>query len=191
MRTEHLLLAIVEASPDIFQHVCEASVFESIITRLAPPQRSGDDAPAGKLPVTTRAQRALHFAMGEAQLDEIQKFHGVEQPNFEVELTHLVLGLLREEKGVAAATLRELGVADHREWGLRIRRGEPFRGEYQIRIDDSSDRTFYEQIIDQVREAVAAGRLAPGDRLPSVRHLADLLELAPGTVARAYRALEE
>jgi GntR family transcriptional regulator len=58
-------------------------------------------------------------------------------------------------------------------------------------VEDSSEKTFYEQIIDQVREAVASGLLGPGDRLPSVRQLADLLELAPGTVARAYRDLEE
>jgi DNA-binding transcriptional regulator YhcF (GntR family) len=37
---------------------------------------------------------------------------------------------------------------------------------------------------------VAVGRLEPGSRLPTVRELADQLELAPGTVARAYRELE-
>ena len=37
---------------------------------------------------------------------------------------------------------------------------------------------------------VAVARLEPGSRLPTVRALADQLELAPGTVARAYRELE-
>ena len=37
---------------------------------------------------------------------------------------------------------------------------------------------------------VAVGRLEPGSRLPTVRQLAEQLELAPGTVARTYRELE-
>ena len=42
----------------------------------------------------------------------------------------------------------------------------------------------------QIQEAVATGTLRPGDRLPPVRQLADQLEIAPGTVARAYSELE-
>ncbi|WP_354002845.1 GntR family transcriptional regulator [Microbacterium elymi] len=38
--------------------------------------------------------------------------------------------------------------------------------------------------------AVATGELAPGERLPTVRRLAEDLGLAAGTVARAYRELE-
>jgi|GEM_PF-2985246 len=37
---------------------------------------------------------------------------------------------------------------------------------------------------------MATGLLQPGERVPTVRHLADSLEIAPGTVARAYRELE-
>ncbi|MFW7413774.1 GntR family transcriptional regulator [Demequina sp. SO4-18] len=48
----------------------------------------------------------------------------------------------------------------------------------------------YEQIRTQVREAVQAGTLAPGAKLPSVRRLAQDLGLAVNTVARAYRELE-
>ncbi|MGN6688816.1 MAG: GntR family transcriptional regulator [Actinomycetales bacterium] len=47
-----------------------------------------------------------------------------------------------------------------------------------------------EQLRRQVVEAVAEGRARPGDRLPTVRGLAARLALAPGTVAKAYRALE-
>ncbi len=37
---------------------------------------------------------------------------------------------------------------------------------------------------------VAAGRLAAGEQLPSVRKLAEELVINPNTVARAYRELE-
>ena len=47
-----------------------------------------------------------------------------------------------------------------------------------------------DQIHDQIRGLVATGRLAADERLPSVRQLAKDLGVAPGTVAKAYRALE-
>ncbi|MGP9843046.1 GntR family transcriptional regulator [Brachybacterium sp. 107] len=47
-----------------------------------------------------------------------------------------------------------------------------------------------EQIHDQIAGLITTGALARGDRLPSVRQLATDLQVAPGTVAKAYRALE-
>jgi GntR family transcriptional regulator len=47
-----------------------------------------------------------------------------------------------------------------------------------------------EQIRDQIRGLITTGRLAAEQRLPSVRQLAADLGVAPGTVAKAYRALE-
>jgi DNA-binding transcriptional regulator YhcF (GntR family) len=48
----------------------------------------------------------------------------------------------------------------------------------------------YQQIRLQILTAVAAGTLAAGARLPTIRQLADDLDLAANTVARAYRELE-
>src|SRR5947207_14797853 len=48
----------------------------------------------------------------------------------------------------------------------------------------------YEQIMDRVTFAVAAGDLEPGALLPSVRELSQQLVIAPNTVARAYQELE-
>ena len=48
----------------------------------------------------------------------------------------------------------------------------------------------FEQLRAQLSVMVAVGRLEPGSRLPTVRDLAGQLELAPGTVARAFRELE-
>jgi DNA-binding transcriptional regulator YhcF (GntR family) len=43
---------------------------------------------------------------------------------------------------------------------------------------------------DGIRARIEAGTLLPGDRVPTVRALAQELGLAPNTVARAYRDLE-
>jgi molybdate-binding protein/DNA-binding transcriptional regulator YhcF (GntR family) len=51
------------------------------------------------------------------------------------------------------------------------------------------DRTLYTQVMDQVRAALAAGSLKPGERLPPVRRLARALGVTPNTVGRAYAAL--
>jgi len=48
----------------------------------------------------------------------------------------------------------------------------------------------YLQIVNQVKYLVAAGRLAPGEELPSVRALAEQLVINPNTVARGYLELE-
>ena len=48
----------------------------------------------------------------------------------------------------------------------------------------------YEQIVRQVKFAVAGGLLAPGELVPSVRELARELTINPNTVARAYRELQ-
>ena len=57
-------------------------------------------------------------------------------------------------------------------------------------LDPDSDRPPYEQLRVQIASRVAAGELAPGSRLPTVRALAAELHLAVNTVARAYRELE-
>ena len=59
-----------------------------------------------------------------------------------------------------------------------------------IRLDLKSGVPFYRQIIDQVKSAIATGRLEPGDRLPTVRQLAVDCSVNPNTVSRAYTELE-
>ena len=48
----------------------------------------------------------------------------------------------------------------------------------------------FEQLRLYVIELADSGVLAPGTRLPAVRALAELLDVAPHTVARAYKELE-
>ncbi|ELP71201.1 transcriptional regulator, GntR family [Streptomyces turgidiscabies Car8] len=59
-----------------------------------------------------------------------------------------------------------------------------------MRVDTTSQVPPYEQIRAQLAALIRTGRLAAGERLPTVRQLATDLDLAPGTVARAYRELE-
>jgi GntR family transcriptional regulator len=59
-----------------------------------------------------------------------------------------------------------------------------------ISIDPSSGLPIYLQIAQQIKTAVAMGRLQPEEPLPSVRQLAVELAVNPNTVARAYLDLE-
>jgi GntR family transcriptional regulator len=59
-----------------------------------------------------------------------------------------------------------------------------------LAIDETSDVPLAEQVRLGLRRAIAAGELAPGDPLPTVRALAGDLGLSLATVARAYRQLE-
>jgi len=61
----------------------------------------------------------------------------------------------------------------------------------EINIVTSSPEPVYEQIVRQVQHGVAEGELKPGDALPTVRQLADDLQINRNTVARAYKLLED
>jgi GntR family transcriptional regulator len=61
---------------------------------------------------------------------------------------------------------------------------------FRFSLDPRSGVPVYRQIIDQVTGGIAAGALAPGDQLPTVRQLAVDLSINPNTVIRAYRELE-
>lgn len=59
-----------------------------------------------------------------------------------------------------------------------------------VRIDPADPTPPYEQLRRQLALLITAGTLAEGTRLAPVRRLAVDLDLATGTVARAYRQLE-
>ncbi|WP_067176811.1 GntR family transcriptional regulator [Microtetraspora niveoalba] len=60
-----------------------------------------------------------------------------------------------------------------------------------IQVDVTSPSPPYEQIRAQLAELIRCGVLGAGTRLPPVRQLAADLGLAAGTVARAYKELEQ
>ena len=59
-----------------------------------------------------------------------------------------------------------------------------------ISIDPKADKSPSEQLVQQVCFAVASGRVAEGERLPSVRTLAVEAAVNPNTVGKAWRDLE-
>jgi DNA-binding transcriptional regulator YhcF (GntR family) len=145
---------------------------------VAEGRTSGRVDPSAVLPYTSRAKRVLESAIDEARL----------RGSTTVGVADLVAGISRESKSPAAIILGELGVTLERIH--QARSAEPAAPSHGLRIDDAADASIYEQLVSQVREGVATGRLRPGERLPSVRALADELDIAPGTVARSYAELE-
>ena len=59
-----------------------------------------------------------------------------------------------------------------------------------FRIDPGNGVAIYDQIVRQVKYAVANGALRSGELVPSVRELATMLTVNPNTVAKAYRDLQ-
>ena len=59
-----------------------------------------------------------------------------------------------------------------------------------LRVNQSSGIPLYLQLMEQVKHAVETGQLHPGDKLPTIRKLAEDLVMNPNTVVRAYRELE-
>jgi GntR family transcriptional regulator len=64
-------------------------------------------------------------------------------------------------------------------------------GPVRVVVDPDSGLAPWRQVRDQLRGLIGSGALAAGTRLPAVRQFARDLGLAPGTIARAYRELEQ
>ena len=113
--TEHILLGLIREEEAVAAQVLiNLSVdLEQIHGRVEESVRKGKATIAlGELPYTSRAKKVLEFAMAEAR-DFNHSYVGTE---------HLLLGLLREEKGIAAQVLNSLGVTldEAREDTLKI-----------------------------------------------------------------------
>ena len=60
-----------------------------------------------------------------------------------------------------------------------------------LKIDTSNGIAIYEQVVRQLKFAVASGKLRRGELVPSVRELSKQLAINPNTVSRAYRQLQD
>lgn len=61
---------------------------------------------------------------------------------------------------------------------------------YSIRISYEDGTPIYRQIINQIKQLIASGRLSVDSELPTIRKLAQSLVINPNTVAKAYKELE-
>src|ERR1700687_1613421 len=59
-----------------------------------------------------------------------------------------------------------------------------------FRLNTQSGVATYVQLVHQVRHALRAGLLKPGDQLPTVKEVVGALAINPNTVLKAYRELE-
>jgi len=113
--TEHILLGLIREGEGVAAAVLtNLSVdLDEIHERVEESVRKGKATIAlGELPYTSRAKKVLEFAMAEAR-ELNHSYVGTE---------HLLLGLLREEKGIAAQVLNSLGVSleDARSETLKV-----------------------------------------------------------------------
>ncbi len=60
----------------------------------------------------------------------------------------------------------------------------------QLTIEPNNGMPIFEQVMRQIKFAVAEGTLVPGQLLPSVRILAKKLAVNPNTIQRAYQELQ-
>jgi len=61
----------------------------------------------------------------------------------------------------------------------------------RLQIDTANGLPIYEQVVRQLKFAVASGKLRRSELVPSVRELSKQLAINPNTVARAYRQLQD
>ena len=61
----------------------------------------------------------------------------------------------------------------------------------KIVISTTLNLPIYEQIMNQIRDAVIAGELKEGEGMPSIRNLARDLQVSVITTKRAYEELEK
>ncbi|CAN5873451.1 ATP-dependent protease ATP-binding subunit ClpC [soil metagenome] len=118
--TEHILLGLIREGEGVAAAVLtNLSVdLEQVQERVEESVRRGKATIAlGELPYTSRAKKVLEFAMAEAR-ELNHSYVGTE---------HLLLGLLREEKGIAAEVLGQLGVSldDARRETLKLLGSDP------------------------------------------------------------------
>jgi GntR family transcriptional regulator len=60
----------------------------------------------------------------------------------------------------------------------------------QFKVFPSSGVPIYRQLMDQIHTLIANGRMNEGDFIPSVREVAEKLQVNPMTVSKAYSLLE-
>src|SRR5438132_170993 len=162
--TEHLLLGLLRKEEGVAAHVLESLeiTLEEVRAQVAHIVGQGDEVTSGQIPFTPRAKKVLELALREA-LGIGHNYIGTE---------HILLGLTRENEGVAARILLELGaepqqirerivdvlgielspLAQTRRFGRRrgapvhmVRTGYP-KWEYRVEVRESIDQEWLNEL---------------------------------------------
>ncbi|WP_438445033.1 GntR family transcriptional regulator [Gorillibacterium sp. sgz5001074] len=59
-----------------------------------------------------------------------------------------------------------------------------------MQLNFNSPKPIYLQMVDEVKKALARGELLPGDKIPSLKERAQMSQVNPNTVQRAYQEME-
>lgn len=104
----------------------------------------------------------------------------------------LFLDLGGSVKTKVAATFRLAIPLNHLYHEVVWVKGVAFEPEVNVEIviDMEDPVPLFSQLIEQIKQGVSLGDLKPGDPLPSIRQLANDLNLNHKTVAKAYKLLE-
>jgi ATP-dependent Clp protease ATP-binding subunit ClpC len=160
--TEHILLGLIREGEGVAAAVLmNLNVdLDQIQERTEEQVRKGKAGAAiGELPYTSRAKKVLEFAVAEAR----------EMSHSYVGTEHLLLGLLREEKGVAAQVLESLGVTldQAREQTLKLlgtdvpSPGQPPLGGASPKGEKKSKTPALDHFCRDLTELARAGELDP------------------------------
>ncbi len=124
--TEHVLLGLVKEGSGVAANVLknldvDLRKIRLEVERIVQPGASGDQVVMGRLPHTPRAKKVIEYSIEEAR-NLNHNYVGTE---------HLLLGLLREQEGVAAQVLMNLGLKleDVREEVLNLLGHNPMPNE--------------------------------------------------------------
>ena len=100
--TEHILLGLLREEEGVAAHALSTLgvTLEDVRTRVTRIVGSGEEVTSGQIPFTPRAKKVLELALREA----LSLAHNY------IETEHVLLGLMRENEGVAARVLLDCGV---------------------------------------------------------------------------------
>lgn len=99
--TEHILLGLIKEGEGVAAKALESLDinFDAVREQVVEIIGEGQDQPSGHIPFTPRAKKVLEYAMRE----------GLQLGHSYIGTEHLLLGLCREQEGVAAQVLAKLG----------------------------------------------------------------------------------
>jgi ATP-dependent Clp protease ATP-binding subunit ClpC len=136
--TEHILLGLVKEGSGVAANVLknldvDLRKIRLEVERIVQPGAGGDQVVMGRLPHTPRAKKVIEYSIEEAR-NLNHNYVGTE---------HLLLGLLREQEGVAAQVLMNLGLKleDVREEVLNLLGHNPMPNENEPGGGGGSERT--------------------------------------------------